>query len=106
MAIQFFNLDIEPTNRCNADCYFCPRDQTPHQGLMTVEVFDQSLSRAVEYREIARIGFFCRRKQGPRAVDFRRVSAQHQVIVGKGEIALISGLLKKRYEFAVGLRWL
>ena len=32
-------VDIEPTNRCNAKCYFCPRDATPHQGLMTPEVF-------------------------------------------------------------------
>jgi MoaA/NifB/PqqE/SkfB family radical SAM enzyme len=41
-------VDIELTNRCNADCYFCPRDQTPHQGLMTPEVFEQALVRAVE----------------------------------------------------------
>jgi MoaA/NifB/PqqE/SkfB family radical SAM enzyme len=52
MAVQFFNLDIEPTNRCNAHCYFCPRDQTPHQGLMTPEVFDQALRRTVEFREV------------------------------------------------------
>jgi MoaA/NifB/PqqE/SkfB family radical SAM enzyme len=31
MQLPFLNLDIEPTNRCNAHCYFC-RDQTPHQG--------------------------------------------------------------------------
>ena len=39
MQLPFLNLDIEPTNRCNANCYFCPRDQTPHQGLMSPEVF-------------------------------------------------------------------
>ncbi len=44
-------LDVELANRCNADCYFCPRDQTPHQGLMTEEVFEQTLARAVEFRE-------------------------------------------------------
>ena len=44
-------VDIEPTNRCNASCHFCPRDATPHQGLMTVEVFEQALARAVEFRE-------------------------------------------------------
>src|SRR5712671_6034524 len=49
-----FTIDIEPTNRCNAKCHFCPRDQTPHEGLMSREVFDQSLQRAIEYREIAR----------------------------------------------------
>ena len=54
MPVQFFNLDIETTNRCNAHCYFCPRDQTPHQGLMTVDVFDQALARAVEFGAIAR----------------------------------------------------
>jgi len=46
-----FSVDIEPTNRCNAKCHFCPRDQTPHQGLMTQEVFDQSLLRAIELRD-------------------------------------------------------
>ena len=42
-----FSVDIELTNRCNAKCHFCPRDQTPHEGLMSPEVFDQSLRRAV-----------------------------------------------------------
>ncbi len=50
MALPF-NLDIEPTNRCNASCTFCPRDQTPHQGLMSTETFDQALLRAVEFRD-------------------------------------------------------
>ena len=49
MGVTFFNLDIEPTNRCNAHCYFCPRDQTPHQGLMTPEVFDKALERTGEF---------------------------------------------------------
>jgi MoaA/NifB/PqqE/SkfB family radical SAM enzyme len=44
------NVDVEVTNRCNAKCHFCPRDRTPHQGLMAPEVFDQALQRAVEYR--------------------------------------------------------
>ena len=43
-------VDIEPTNRCNAKCYFCPRDATPHQGLMAPEVFEQSLGRVVDLR--------------------------------------------------------
>ena len=46
-----FGVDIEPTNRCNAKCYFCPRDQTPHQGLMSLEVFERALGRTVELRE-------------------------------------------------------
>jgi MoaA/NifB/PqqE/SkfB family radical SAM enzyme len=49
----FVNLDIEMTNRCNASCYFCPRDQTPHQGLMSGEVFEQTLARAIEFRSVA-----------------------------------------------------
>src|SRR5439155_1514751 len=43
-------VDIEPTNRCNAKCYFCPRDATPHQGLMAREVFEQALGRVVDLR--------------------------------------------------------
>ena len=47
-------VDFEVSNRCNAKCHFCPRDQTPHQGSMSPEVFAQALIRAKEYREIAR----------------------------------------------------
>jgi MoaA/NifB/PqqE/SkfB family radical SAM enzyme len=43
-------VDIEPTNRCNAKCYFCPRDATPHQGLMAPDVFEQALGRVAELR--------------------------------------------------------
>ena len=51
--LPILNLDIEPTNRCNAKCFFCPRDQTPHEGIMSLEVFDQALRRGVEFRELA-----------------------------------------------------
>ena len=47
-----FSIDIEVTNRCNAKCHFCPRDRTPHQGLMGQDVFDKALERAAEYRQI------------------------------------------------------
>ena len=40
------NLDIELTNRCNAQCTFCPRDQTPDQGFITLEAFRKALERA------------------------------------------------------------
>jgi MoaA/NifB/PqqE/SkfB family radical SAM enzyme len=43
-------VDMEVTNRCNAKCHFCPRDRTPHQGLMTPAVFGKALERATEYR--------------------------------------------------------
>ncbi|MFT4519399.1 MAG: MoaA/NifB/PqqE/SkfB family radical SAM enzyme [Halioglobus sp.] len=49
---MFLTIDIEVTNRCNATCHFCPRDATPHQGIMDVETFDRSLSRAVDYRKV------------------------------------------------------
>jgi MoaA/NifB/PqqE/SkfB family radical SAM enzyme len=48
-----FTVDIELTNRCNAKCHFCPRDQTPHEGLMSRETFEQSLARAIEFRALA-----------------------------------------------------
>ena len=51
MIPPIINLDIELTNRCNADCYFCPRDQTPHQGIMSPETFAKALERAVELRD-------------------------------------------------------
>lgn len=49
---MYLTIDIEVTNRCNATCHFCPRDATPHQGIMDVETFDKSLQRAVEYRKV------------------------------------------------------
>jgi MoaA/NifB/PqqE/SkfB family radical SAM enzyme len=62
LQLPFLNLDIEPTNRCNAHCYFCPRDQTPHQGLMAPEVFDRALERTIEFGEITRVRFDTRIK--------------------------------------------
>ena len=50
----FLTIDIEITNRCNATCHFCPRDATPHQGIMDVETFDKALQRAVEYRQVVK----------------------------------------------------
>src|SRR5262249_30540171 len=40
-------VDIEPTNRCNAKCYFCPRDATPHQGLMAPAGVEKAPARPV-----------------------------------------------------------
>lgn len=54
MAIPaHFTIDIELTNRCNADCYFCPRAATPDQGLMSRETFAQALDRCIEFRDEA-----------------------------------------------------
>jgi MoaA/NifB/PqqE/SkfB family radical SAM enzyme len=44
-------VDIELTSRCNAKCSFCPRDKTPHQGLIDEPTFTAALSRAVQYRD-------------------------------------------------------
>jgi MoaA/NifB/PqqE/SkfB family radical SAM enzyme len=54
VQIDWIHVDIEITNRCNAKCYFCPRDQTPHQGLMSPAVFEQALQRVIEFRDTAR----------------------------------------------------
>jgi pyruvate-formate lyase-activating enzyme len=51
------SIDIEMTNRCNAKCTFCPRESTPHQGMMTAETFDKALERCVEYLAVARDAF-------------------------------------------------
>lgn len=47
-------FDIELTTLCNAHCTFCPRDQTPHLGLIDEATFAQALHRAVEYRDLVR----------------------------------------------------
>jgi MoaA/NifB/PqqE/SkfB family radical SAM enzyme len=49
--LNFVQIDFEATNRCNASCYFCPRDMTPHQGLMEPEVFEKGLERTIEFRD-------------------------------------------------------
>ena len=52
MTEPHFVVDIEPTNRCNAKCHFCPRDATPHQGLMSMDVYEHALQRAAELRQM------------------------------------------------------
>lgn len=44
-------VDMEVSNRCNAKCHFCPRDATPHQGLMSPEVFEKGFEQALELPE-------------------------------------------------------
>lgn len=46
---MIFGADIELTNRCNAVCDFCPRDQTPHTGLMSPETYEKTLERVLEF---------------------------------------------------------
>lgn len=38
-------IDVELTNRCNALCSFCPRAETPEQGFMSFETFEQVVAR-------------------------------------------------------------
>jgi MoaA/NifB/PqqE/SkfB family radical SAM enzyme len=51
------NIDIELTNRCNAQCTFCPRDQTPEQGFMSFETFKKSVERATELKTTPKYHF-------------------------------------------------
>lgn len=51
------NFDIELTNRCNAQCTFCPRDQTPDQGFMSFDTFKKSVERALELDTIPKFHF-------------------------------------------------
>lgn len=48
-------FDVEITNRCNAECRFCPRSETPHEGLMSDRTFDKVLARILEFRELMEI---------------------------------------------------
>ncbi|MBK8289162.1 MAG: hypothetical protein IPK95_11455 [Cellvibrionales bacterium] len=48
MKIPNRNIDVELTNRCNATCDFCPREKTPKQGFMSMEVFEQTVRRIQE----------------------------------------------------------
>ena len=45
-------IDFEVSNRCNAKCHFCPRDQTPHQGSMPPDVH-REIRRAVGQGRLA-----------------------------------------------------
>jgi len=49
-------LDVELTNRCNARCSFCPRDETPETGLMSAETFEKVLDRALELDVLPVVG--------------------------------------------------
>ena len=40
--------EIELTNRCNAQCHFCPRPVTPKMGFMSLDTFEQAIKRSVE----------------------------------------------------------
>lgn len=42
-------IDIELTNHCNANCYFCPRDHVHHAGFMSEATFSAVIDRASEY---------------------------------------------------------
>ena len=44
-------VDVELTSRCGASCSFCPRDQTPHQGVMDPAVFARALGRVADYAQ-------------------------------------------------------
>lgn len=48
MQIGERRIDVELTNRCNALCSFCPREETPQQGFMSLDTFKQVVARVKE----------------------------------------------------------
>lgn len=82
---KFFHemFDIELTNRCNALCFFCPRDKTPAQGFITESNFKKAIDRVLElekYPEISLTG------QGeptlhPEIISFIRHAKQQGLVV-------------------------
>jgi len=104
-----YHIDIEFSNRCNADCYFCPRDATPHEGVMKPEVFDKALARAIEFREhVGRIDpeqevmlNMCGLGEpliNPRAADFVRAAREAGFTVA---LSSNGGLLDERRSTAL-----
>lgn len=77
-------FDIELTNRCNARCSFCPRDETPQTGLISVETFEKALDRALELDSLPKVesagqGEPCLH---PHLVDFARMAQRRGVGYG------------------------
>ncbi|WP_187276321.1 radical SAM protein [Parahaliea maris] len=76
-------VDVELTNRCNALCSFCPRDETPDQGFMSMETFVQVIERVKELESIPRISFTGQGESTlhPDLVAFVRYAKSQGVIV-------------------------
>ncbi len=76
-------IDIELTNRCNAQCSFCPRDKMPQLGSMTIETFELIVKRIVESDENIIISFtgFGESTAHKNFLDFFRMSRKHDIPV-------------------------
>jgi radical SAM protein with 4Fe4S-binding SPASM domain len=76
LPLEFpFALDIESTNACNLDCFFCPRKEAEKGiGLMNFSLFERIVAECAERGPIRKIGLH---KDGeplahPRIVDMVR----------------------------------
>jgi len=77
------SVDVEITNRCNALCTFCPRDQMPDLGMMDIAVFKGVLERVREYGEL-RLFFagFGEPLLHPQVIDFVRMAKAQGIFTG------------------------
>ena len=81
-------MDIELSNRCNAQCHFCPRSALPSLGHMTQETFTTCIQRVKE-AGIKTISFAGRGEsmQNPRFADFVQQAHKedlHAIVVTNG----------------------
>lgn len=76
-------IDVELTNRCNALCSFCPRDETPEQGFMPFDTFKQVVGRVKELEIFPRISLTGQGESllHPQAEEFIRYAAGEGVDV-------------------------
>lgn len=74
-------LNIEPTNRCNLKCIYCPREKADKGiGMMNWEVFTRIIDEAAEYKKLLMLHLF---KDGesflhPRLIDMIRYAKKKE----------------------------
>ncbi len=120
-------FDIELTNRCNALCHFCPRDETPQQGFMSFDTFKQAIHRAEEletlpainttgqgepliHPEIEKFVRYCGERDIPHAMTtnaslLTRQKAENLLDAGLKEISISVSDLREDYEDVYVLEW-
>ncbi len=121
------NFDIELTNRCNALCHFCPRDETPEQGFINFETFRQAIARAEELKtfpainttgqgeplihpEIEKFVRYCGDRGLPHAMTTNAslldaAKARSLLDAGLSEISISVSDMEADYEDVYGLQW-
>lgn len=50
-------IDVELSSHCNANCFFCPREQMPFETLMEDETYQQVLQCIAQLQHKARLSF-------------------------------------------------